>query len=982
MNQQPANLLHLGRLASLALLLGPLSLVADVRDGLVAYWPMDSATGDYPMTTPDVVAGNDLLGPDKPSADIIAGGKFGNCVQFHGSVTDFLSFTSTPGDDTGLPVANHGSWTWSLWVKGPSEQANQTTYFCETSSLSSGANLRFSMEGNGGDKTRYFIRDINNTVRNQVVGSKPTLDDTWHHVAYTYDATTGRFLVYVDGQPDCTNTFSYRQNLASWNQVGIGALVRNTVGVPFLGQIDDVALWARVLSQTEIQEVLSNSIATPVPQFPPQITAQPQGAANLYEGDSFSTAAAVSGSRPLSYQWLKDGANYPAASGRTLSFVNATTNDSGLYHLVVTNAVGSVTSAVVQIVVNSFGAPDLTNGLIAYWPLDTVVGVKTPDLVSAYDLTVAGTTLPTLVPGKWGNAMSFNATQSQFARRIHNPGDALPAYPRTNFTVSAWVKAPWTAGSWFFTESSTLGNNPAFCLGQRNSYNDKLNTFVRTDGGSQVNDNRASTTVVWDDNWHHIAWVQRAIGSSTFKVELYIDGVLDGLVPTAAYPVNVNNTALGAFARATPGQFFTGLVDEVAIWERPLSAAEVALLANSYLTNPPSRLTPLAINSFKSDLPAVARGDSTVLRWDVPANATQVLIDPLGDVTAKTLSGVGSTNVTPRSTTTYVLTVKRGLEEVKATNVIGVVDGVAENWTLLDNFDFYQPGLLGANGFWADMHGNSVAIVTNSFNRMVKTLQTSSGAYLQLNSLSVNSNQACTLFFRMIPQGNPSSVLRHVVGITDKSAQFYYQLADNFGPAVRPTINDSTQNPGDWLMAAREMPYAALTFDTNVLQTGVVYSVWIDVTNVFAGDRLYADNYDLFSVYIQKEGDPVRTCIFSNLISDRDLLLDDPLTGGLPTDNLNRIYIGGNSSTDSALFDDFYLSKSGYNNTVPRAFGYAGLPPKLQLQRTGSQWEILFEGRLLEADTPTGPWHEVAGAASPYPIPTAGEKKFYRAVLN
>ena len=42
------------------------SIHADVREGLVAYWPMDTASGAYPMTTPDVVAGNDLSGGTIP----------------------------------------------------------------------------------------------------------------------------------------------------------------------------------------------------------------------------------------------------------------------------------------------------------------------------------------------------------------------------------------------------------------------------------------------------------------------------------------------------------------------------------------------------------------------------------------------------------------------------------------------------------------------------------------------------------------------------------------------------------------------------------------------------------------------------------------------------------------------------------------------------------------------------------------------------
>jgi hypothetical protein len=157
-----------------------------------------------------------------------------------------------------------------------------------------------------------------------------------------------------------------------------------------------------------------------------------------------------------------------------------------------------------------------------------------------------------------------------------------------------------------------------------------------------------------------------------------------------------------------------------------------------------------------------------------------------------------------------------------------------------------------------------------------------------------------------------------------------------------------------------------------VLQVGAVYSVWIDITNVFVGDRIYPDNYDTYNVYLQKEGDPGRTLVFANFTSDRDLLSNDPLTGGTPTDTLGRVYIGGNSDPDSALFDDFYLSKSGYNSTVPRAVGYAGPAPTVAIQWNGAQWQVVFQGKLEEATSVAGPWTVVTGATSPHLISATG----------
>jgi hypothetical protein len=41
----------------------------------------------------------------------------------------------------------------------------------------------------------------------------------------------------------------------------------------------------------------------------------------------------------------------------------------------------------------------LSDGLVSYWPLDDVVGTKTPDLVSGYDLELNNLTADDLIAG-------------------------------------------------------------------------------------------------------------------------------------------------------------------------------------------------------------------------------------------------------------------------------------------------------------------------------------------------------------------------------------------------------------------------------------------------------------------------------------------------------------------------------------------------------------------------------------------------------
>src|SRR5207249_2150504 len=59
----------------------------------------------------------------------------------------------------------------------------------------------------------------------------------------------------------------------------------------------------------------------------------------------------LSGSPPLGYQWRKDGAALPGRTNPTLPFYNLSTNDTGRYDLLVTNAVGGVTSQVAVLTV-------------------------------------------------------------------------------------------------------------------------------------------------------------------------------------------------------------------------------------------------------------------------------------------------------------------------------------------------------------------------------------------------------------------------------------------------------------------------------------------------------------------------------------------------------------------------------------------------------------------------------------------------------
>ena len=83
---------------------------------------------------------------------------------------------------------------------------------------------------------------------------------------------------------------------------------------------------------------------------PPEITGQPLSQ-TVYGGQDVTLSVAVSGSAPFSYQWQKDGANLQdggnvvGSTQRVLSLIAVTTNDAGMYSVLVSSPAGSTNSA-------------------------------------------------------------------------------------------------------------------------------------------------------------------------------------------------------------------------------------------------------------------------------------------------------------------------------------------------------------------------------------------------------------------------------------------------------------------------------------------------------------------------------------------------------------------------------------------------------------------------------------------------------------
>src|SRR6185436_4520430 len=202
-------------------------------------------------------------------------GRYNNAAQFNGT-DEILTKIYTVGSDIGLPIWGALRYTVALWVKGVGATqggtgAGDRRVFAEGSTTDTDPIFDIGTDSAAvaarTNVVDMFIRnDTGGTSFNHLKSRGMAFDGTWHHIAWVEN--DGACRLYIDGQLDAT-TFNYTRPVLTMNTIALGGLQRATAATFFNGQIDDAAIWERTLTQCEIQQVMTNSLQTPIPGFPP-----------------------------------------------------------------------------------------------------------------------------------------------------------------------------------------------------------------------------------------------------------------------------------------------------------------------------------------------------------------------------------------------------------------------------------------------------------------------------------------------------------------------------------------------------------------------------------------------------------------------------------------------------------------------------------------------------------------------------------------
>nr|WP_322747230.1 MULTISPECIES: LamG-like jellyroll fold domain-containing protein [unclassified Frankia] len=204
--------------------------------------------------------------------------------------------------------------------------------------------------------------------------------------------------------------------------------------------------------------------------------------------------------------------------------------------------------------------PPGTAGLdgVSFYRFDEGNGTVTRDALGGHEATLVGG--PAWTGGHSGSAPAFNGS-NQFVDTGTSIVDTTG-----NYSVSAWVKID-RLGSFATAVSQDGDPNSAFYL----QYSAVDNRFAFSDAGVRA---LGPTPVV--GQWYHLTGVRDAAGGT---MTLYVDGAKAGVASVCLGEKAAGHTVIGrATYNGRPVDFWPGTVDEVHIFDRALSAAEVGAL--------------------------------------------------------------------------------------------------------------------------------------------------------------------------------------------------------------------------------------------------------------------------------------------------------------------------------------------------------------------------------------------------------------------
>jgi hypothetical protein len=309
-------------------------------------------------------------------------------------------------------------------------------------------------------------------------------------------------------------------------------------------------------------------LPTPVP---PTITSQPTNL-SVHVTSNATFRVTATGTTPLSYQWRFNGTNLIGRTSSVLTLVNVEFSNAGPYSVVVSNVGGSVTSSPASLTVVSLpGCAPISSGMVSWWKGESTAA----DSVGNNHGVMFN---PKFIAGKVGQAFSIGGVYVTVSNS-----------PSLRFTNAMSVEA-WVNPAVFFISKATMvskfdyvgrvpggGTNSSFYFGVTNF--GRLYFAVSSNGSGRTN----VTTLISPQSLPLNQWSHVAAAYDGATLFLYVNG---SLVAEMNYSAGIfgGTSPLGIGGLPYSQSFvetFSGLIDEVTLFNRALSQAELLSIYNA-----------------------------------------------------------------------------------------------------------------------------------------------------------------------------------------------------------------------------------------------------------------------------------------------------------------------------------------------------------------------------------------------------------------
>jgi glucose/arabinose dehydrogenase len=558
-------------------------------NGLIGYWKLDDtsfsgAIDDSSSQGNDGQAINfaSPSGPTSDSADV--SGNQG-AFRFDG-VNDYINV----GQDESLRLTN-GTYSQALWVNSTSTDDLYHGVIGFQAGTQAGQRYPFIYVRNGAVYAGFGTggNTWKGVVTNRVINT-----GTWSHIAVTFDGTTMQVL--VNGEVVGTNSnFAGSLPTTQYAQLNIGRINNY-----FAGQIDEVRMYNRALSQSEVQTLLNADVPTNgVGEIGLAVT---QVTVNEDSGTASIGLRRTGGTRGVARVFYQtqdataiSGTDYVGTASGTVLFADGQDFGTITVSLIddaladgeknfkvslfrVEGAMqGEPRTATVTIVDDESGS-----GLIGYWKLnETALGA----INDSSGLGNHGQTVNIAAPnGPSSNAPDTDSPNPGSFRfdgvndYINVPVNESLRLTEGTYSQALWLRSTSTDDNYHGVIGYQAGTN----VGTRYPFiyvrNDAIYAGFGTGGNTWkgvIADN-----VITINAWNHVA-----VSFDGTRMQLFVNGEV--VATNNAFAGYKPPTVLAQLNIGRINNQFAGQIDEVSMYDRAISGAEVANLIDGATLPPP-----------------------------------------------------------------------------------------------------------------------------------------------------------------------------------------------------------------------------------------------------------------------------------------------------------------------------------------------------------------------------------------------------------